>query len=121
MNTDIQHLKTVIEFLDKDSEQRKALERILTTLTPVAGKEPIAWDFVVAHYPDYDHADEIAWEGDLHKLVTEEYEADDCADKLLKEEYDNDIRNPQIAIDHAEALKDIYEQAIENYLRKGGQ
>lgn len=74
------------------------------------------WDFVEKYYPDYHHADAIAWEGDLDKLVNGEYEDGDCAHQLLIEEYNSDINNPQIKADHDAAIRDIYETAILAYI-----
>ena len=70
------------------------------------------WDIVQQHYPDYDHADEIAWADDLEKLVNDEQTEGDCAYKLLMETYGGDINNPQIRIDRDEANKEIFKETI---------
>jgi len=74
------------------------------------------WGFVTKYYPDYDHANEIAWEGDLSKLVDGEYEEGDCAHQLLISEYDGNIENPKIKTDHDAAIREIYEAAIGGYI-----
>lgn len=70
------------------------------------------WDIVQQHYPDYDHADEIAWNDDLEKLVNDEQIEGDCAYKLLMETYGGDINNPQIIIDRDASNKEIYTETI---------
>jgi hypothetical protein len=85
----------------------------------VTGKYQVpkdVWEFVSQYYPDYYHSNEIAQEGDLHKLVEKDYEEGDCADKLLKDEYGGDIDNPQIFTDWEAANRDILEKAIEGYI-----
>lgn len=76
------------------------------------------WKFVENNYPDYDHSDEIAWNGDLHKLVNKEYEKGDCADRTLQNLYGGDINHPQIFIDYHAGLIKIYEESILNYHKK---
>ncbi len=78
----------------------------------------VPWDFVERYYPKYSSSDEIAHEGDLHKLVAGEYEEGDCAHELLKDEYGGNILNPLIEIDHKIALCEIYEKAIEAYIEQ---
>ena len=85
-------------------------------LKPNEDEPKDSWSFVTKYYPDYDHSDEIGWEGDLHKLVEKEYEEGDCAHDLLMDEYDGDIENPRIKADHDAAIKEIYERAIEGYI-----
>jgi hypothetical protein len=72
--------------------------------------------FIETYYPDYYHSDEIAQEGDLHKLLNDEYEQGDGADELLQDEYEGNIRHPQIEIDHTRAYMDILERSIQGYV-----
>jgi len=73
------------------------------------------WDFVMENYPNYSSSNEIAWEGDVYKLVNKEYEEGDCAHDLLMSEYDGDINNLQIRVDWMEQYIDILERSIENW------
>lgn len=75
------------------------------------------WLFVEKHYPDYDHADEIAHNDDLLKLVEKEYEEGDCAHSLLMDEYGGDIDNPQIEIDFNKSTAEIYGIAITEFVK----
>jgi hypothetical protein len=89
-------------------EYARNLNKKLKDLSP--------WDFVAKYYPDYDHANEIAWEGDLQKLLDNEFEEDDAAHHTLMNEYGGDINNPRIKADHDEMMIEIYQRAIEGYL-----
>ena len=75
-----------------------------------------AWDFVVKYYPNYYSSNDIARADDLQKLL--DGEVNGCAEKILNEEYDGDIDNPQIQIDYTALHHDIYIVAIEEYLTK---
>ena len=77
------------------------------------------WDFVEKYYPNYDSADEIAWNDDLEKLHHDEYVEGDCAHRTLIMEYGgefNDTSRALIKRDLDASYRDIYERAIENYL-----
>jgi len=76
------------------------------------------WDFVEKYYPNYYGSDEIAYNDDLSKLIHKEQEDGDFASELLKTEYDNDIRNPKIQRDYNRSMSEIYETAIEYYLKE---
>ena len=73
------------------------------------------WRFVEKWYPDYDHADQIAEADDLSKLV--DGEINGAAEELLNDTYGGDPENPQIQIDYYRVHIDIYERAIENFLK----
>lgn len=77
-----------------------------------------AWDFVEENYPNYSTSVEIATNNDLHKLVNEEQEEGDSADKLLHEKYDGDVYSGHIQLDLNESLVRIYELSIENFYAK---
>ena len=79
-----------------------------------------AWDFVEENYPNYHTSQEIAHNDDLHKLVNEEQEEGDSADKLLKKEYGGDAKTASalIQLDLNESLVRIYELSIENFYAK---
>ena len=77
-----------------------------------------AWGFVQKYYPDYDHADQIAWADDMQKLVDNEFEEDDAACNTLHREYDGDINNPQILHDYNEMHIDIYERSIKAFIEQ---
>jgi len=76
------------------------------------------WDFVEKYYPNYYGSDEIAYNDDLSKLLDEEHEDGDCASELLKREYNNDLNNGQIQEDYNKSMSEIYERAIEGYLKE---
>lgn len=76
------------------------------------------WDFACKYYPDYDHSDTIAHEMDLDVILTEQVTEGSCAERLLNEEYGGDPKNPQIKIDHDAILVEIYQDAIEEYIRQ---
>lgn len=82
---------------------------------------PSTWDFITKYYPNYDHADEIAWNDDLRKLLDNEQEVGDCAYRTLMRDYNGDIENPQIEIDYNAQMVAIYEAAIENYIKIKGE
>lgn len=87
------------------------------------------WGFVEKYYPNYSSSDEIAENGDLHKLLEESYEEGDCAHDLYKElrdeleiHYGGDDELIESALKtqienlyNASAVK-IYEAAIEGYI-----
>ena len=77
------------------------------------------WGFVEKYYPNYDSADEIAWNGDLEKLYHNEYDEGDCAHLMLINEYGGVLDEESRALikrDLDASYRDIYERAIENYL-----
>lgn len=75
------------------------------------------WNFVMEYYPNYSSSDEIARNDDLQKLLDEEQEEGDSADRLLKKEYNGDVNNAHIQLDFNESLVRIYETAIENFYK----
>ena len=75
-----------------------------------------AWDFVEKYYPGYSGCNKIAQCDDLEKLVNNEFEDGDCASDLLQNEYDGDVKNPQIEIDYDVIHKEVYIEAIEGYI-----
>lgn len=77
-----------------------------------------AWDFVEKYYPNYEGSPVIALIGDLDKLVDIEYEDGDSAHKLLIDEYNGNINNPKIRIDHSHWMAYIYETAIEQFIKE---
>lgn len=77
-----------------------------------------AWRFVEDYYPNYDHCDNIAYAGDLQKLLDKEGTGDCVSDKLLVEDYGGDWDNPQIKIDYESVHYDIYERAIQGFLER---
>lgn len=78
--------------------------------------EPEIQDFIEKYYPDYDHSNEIAYEGDLYKLTQRTQERGDCADVLLVEEYDDNIENLQIEVDWCNKRRIILEESITAFL-----
>jgi hypothetical protein len=75
------------------------------------------WDFVEKYYPNYYSSDDITYNDDLHKLVDREFEIGDGAYDLLIQKYGGDINNPQILIDIQKSDVEIYEKAIEGYIK----
>lgn len=120
-------LKTVISIVDPDSDLRKDLEqlyadnnhRIYTYERHLKDQDKSHnWDFVYQFYPNYESSDEIARAGDLQKLL--DGEINGYAETMLKEEYDNDPENPQIQADYDSIHREIFEEAIENFIEQGG-
>lgn len=77
-------------------------------------EQATVWDFVTKYYPDYYHAQRIADADDLEKLIHNEVNGD--AETQLHEDYDGDIKNPQIQIDYDEIHSTIYAMSIERFL-----
>lgn len=75
------------------------------------------WEFVEKYFPNYTGSSLIAREGDLSKLIEDDYEKGDTASKLLETDYRGDITNPHIEIDLNEARARIYQIAIEGYIQ----
>lgn len=100
--------------MNKQQELENSLRDMRTSIDKLT-----TWDFVTIYYPNYDSADEIAWNDDLCKLEEEFYEEGDCAHRLLIEEYGgefNDTSRALIKRDLDASYREIYERAIENYL-----
>lgn len=99
-----ENLKKLLEMGDND----------LPTL-----EEPITdpWYFVVRYFPNYYSSDEIAHNGDLAKLVYDEYEEGDFSHKLLIEEYGGDIDNPQIRNDFFKHTHDILDLSLSRFAK----
>lgn len=89
--------------------------------------------FIEEYYPDYSRSDEIAREGDLHKLIFSpgEIEADDCAYDLFLEDFLPShfhhkwefylTYEPMIALlktEYYEIRTKILESAILNYINE---
>ena len=75
-----------------------------------------AWQFVEQYYPNYQQSPMITYIDDLTKIINMENEDGDNSDAHFKLMYDSDYNNPRIMQDYNEALVDVYERAIENYL-----
>lgn len=82
------------------------------TINPDTGEIiSMDWDFIVEHYPDYDHSDEIGWEDDLECVLS-----GDCDDEKLarvKRQWGETTEELEAAQD--ELLKGIQRKAYENY------
>lgn len=76
-----------------------------------------AWDFVVKYYPNYDSSDEIAYADDLSKLINNEQQDGDCAHDILMSEFGGDIKNPEIQKEYDRVHREIYEEAINNFIQ----
>jgi len=74
-----------------------------------------SWDFVEKYYPNYTSSDEISLADDLSKLTHGEINGD--AETMLNEEYGGDINNPKIQADYDRIHVEIYETAIENFIK----
>lgn len=75
------------------------------------------WQFIEQYYPNYSSSSEIATNNDLLKIINQEYDADDQAEKWLHLMYNSDPENPQIKKDYESSLIVIYEKAIVAYLK----
>ena len=82
-------------------------------------KKDTQW-FVEKYYPDYGGANEIAWEGDLNKIVNspDDIEEGDCADQRLKEYTQQELDDNQPKMDWLEAYVDVLERSIEGFIDK---
>ena len=76
-----------------------------------------AWDFVEKYYPNYYGCEDIAKCNDLAKLLDEDFEDGDCAAQLLESDYNNDLKCGHIQVDYDKLHKEVYEKAIENFLK----
>ena len=67
------------------------------------------------YYPNYSGCDNIALEGDLHKILFDKGSIDDgdCADHLLKQYTQEDHDNNQVLIDWQEERIKILETTLE--------
>ena len=72
------------------------------------------WSFVNQYYPKYSSSDYISYGDDLQKLV--DHEVNGNAAKLLRDNYNDDINDPQINIDYLNVCNDIYERAIQGFI-----
>jgi len=113
----------VINFLDAESEQRADLLAIYEYLSQECynyeqGLSKFttdnAWAFVEKYYPKYYSSNQIALADDLSKLV--DGEINGHAEEMLHRDYGGDINNPQIQIDYDIVHREIYEDAIENFI-----
>jgi len=76
------------------------------------------WDFIGDNYPNYNNSDNIAILGDFEKILGNDYEDGDCADSLLKLEYNNNPKNPQIKKDYRALADRILDTANKNFSGK---
>ena len=84
------------------------------TFEPETGKIlDMSYDFIMAYYPEYDHADEIAWEDDLECALS-----GDCDDEKLarvKAQWGDTTEELEAA--HDELLAGIRQRAYENFMK----
>lgn len=79
-----------------------------------------AWDFVVAHYPNYDSCDNIALSNDFAVIIDDEVTEDSHALKLLQEYNPNamsindltEVQKMRLKYDALQLDNDIYERAM---------
>lgn len=76
------------------------------------------WSFIEENYPNYSKSDNIAILGDFEKILTNDYEDGDCADSLLKLEYNNNPKNPHIKKDYRALANRILDTANKNFSGK---
>lgn len=76
------------------------------------------WSWIAAFYPGYTQSDEIAYNGDLQKIIDGEWEEGDCAWKLIQERWGGNVGTAQE--EAAEELEysnlEIYEGAIQGFI-----
>jgi len=72
------------------------------------------WGFVANFYPDYERCDEIAYEGDLTKILNNEWEEGDCAYDLWLNEFNQNIE--KVSAEQVVYQRDIFETAIQGFI-----
>lgn len=76
--------------------------------------ETRAWDFVEKYFPNYESSDLIAYSDDLQKIIDKEEEEGSDAERLLELSFDG--QRDIAASEQNRVMREIYEDAIENFL-----
>jgi len=75
------------------------------------------WALVEAFFPNYNSSDLIAECNDLQKLIDNEYESGDSADRLLNKRYDGDTSHPKLISDFETLHFEVLRIACNNMMR----
>jgi hypothetical protein len=77
-------------------------------------------EFIEKWYPDYYRSEDIALASDLFKLMNNEQGDDDDANTLLYTDYAGDAYHPYIKRDFFALQCNIYEEALQNFIKTIG-
>lgn len=117
-------LKRLAKFYDEidivneeiDVKKLKKLEGVFESSIDDSKITKNHWSFVENFYPRYSTCDFISDVFDLDKILSNEHHDREDLNKILCDQYEGNIKHPNIEINYLQGMITIYISSIENYM-----